>query len=225
VTETRKTVTIVFADVTGTTTLGEQTDPEVMRRIMERYFEEMRAILEKHGGTVEKFIGGAVMAVFGVPTAHEDDAVRAVRAAAEMRDRLAVLNEEVERERGITIAVRTGVNRGEVIAGDPVGRTGIRDRRRRQRRRPARAGGSTRRDPPRAGPLGLAFVLAKRGELEEAEAPTRESEGARSRGRLTTQVAWRAARAMVIAQKGSFEDAQALARAAIELADRLSTRS
>ena len=117
--ESRKTVTIVFADVTGSTALGEQTDPEAMRRIMERYFEEMRVVLEKHGGTVEKFIGDAVMAVFGIPTVHEDDALRAVRAAAEMRDRLAALNEEFERERGITIAVRTGVNTGEVVAGDP----------------------------------------------------------------------------------------------------------
>jgi len=118
VAETRKTVTIVFADVTGSTALGEQTDPEVMRRIMERYFDEMRTVLEKHGGTVEKFIGDAVMAVFGIPTVHEDDALRAVRAATEMRDRLAALNEEFERERSITIAVRTGVNTGEVVAGD-----------------------------------------------------------------------------------------------------------
>jgi class 3 adenylate cyclase len=117
--ESRKTVTIVFTDVTGSTALGEQTDPEAMRRIMERYFGEMRTVLEKHGGTVEKFIGDAVMAVFGIPQVHEDDALRAVRAAAEMRDRLAALNEEFERERGLTIAVRTGVNTGEVVAGDP----------------------------------------------------------------------------------------------------------
>jgi class 3 adenylate cyclase len=116
--DSRKTVTIVFADVTGSTALGERTDPETMRRIMERYFEEMRTVLEKHGGTVEKFIGDAVMAVFGIPTVHEDDALRAVRAAAEMRDRLAGLNEDFS-ERGVTIAVRTGVNTGEVIAGDP----------------------------------------------------------------------------------------------------------
>jgi class 3 adenylate cyclase len=116
--ETRKTVTIVFTDVTGSTALGEQTDPEAMRRIMERYFEEMRAVLEKHGGTVEKFIGDAVMAVFGIPQVHEDDALRAVRAAAEMRDRLGAVNEEFDRERGMRIAVRTGVNTGEVVAGD-----------------------------------------------------------------------------------------------------------
>jgi class 3 adenylate cyclase len=74
--ESRKTVTVVFADVTGSTALGERTDPETMRRIMERYFEEMRTVLERHGGTVEKFIGDAVMAVFGIPTVREDDALR-----------------------------------------------------------------------------------------------------------------------------------------------------
>jgi class 3 adenylate cyclase len=116
--ESRKTVTVVFADVTGSTALGEQTDPETMRRIMERYFEEMRTVLERHGGTVEKFIGDAVMAVFGIPAVHEDDALRAVRAAAEMRERLASLNEEFAKERGIEITVRTGVNTGEVVAGD-----------------------------------------------------------------------------------------------------------
>jgi class 3 adenylate cyclase/tetratricopeptide (TPR) repeat protein len=117
--ESRKTVTIVFSDVTGSTALGEQTDPEVMRRVMERYFEEMRVVLERHGGTVEKFIGDAVMAVFGIPQVHEDDALRAVRAATEMRGLLAALNEEFHRDRGVAIAVRTGVNTGEVVAGDP----------------------------------------------------------------------------------------------------------
>ncbi|HEX5470157.1 MAG TPA: adenylate/guanylate cyclase domain-containing protein, partial [Gaiellaceae bacterium] len=117
--ESRKVVTIVFADVTGSTALGEQLDPEAMRRVMERYFAEMRTVLERHGGTVEKFIGDAVMAVFGIPTVHEDDALRAVRAAAEMRARLEQLNTEFEGDRGITIAVRTGVNTGEVVAGDP----------------------------------------------------------------------------------------------------------
>jgi tetratricopeptide (TPR) repeat protein len=78
----------------------------------------MRLVIERHGGTVEKFIGDAVMAVFGIPQVHEDDALRAVRAAGEMRERLAALNEEFG-ERGMTIAVRTGVNTGEVVAGDP----------------------------------------------------------------------------------------------------------
>ena len=117
--ETRKTVTIVFCDVTGSTALGEQLDPESLRRVMIRYFEEMRLVLERHGGTVEKFIGDAVMAVFGIPQVHEDDALRAVRAADEMRERLVSLNEELERDRGVAIATRIGVNTGEVVAGDP----------------------------------------------------------------------------------------------------------
>jgi class 3 adenylate cyclase len=117
--ETRKIVTIVFADVSGSTQLGEELDAEALRRVMERYFEEMRKILERHGGTVEKFIGDAIMAAFGIPAAHEDDALRAVRAAADMRGRLAALNEELARERGVTLAVRTGINTGEVVAGDP----------------------------------------------------------------------------------------------------------
>jgi class 3 adenylate cyclase len=121
VAEARKTVTIVFSDVAGSTDLGDRLDPEALRRVMERYFVEMRSVLERHGGTVEKFIGDAVMAVFGIPATHEDDALRAVRAAAEMGDRLADLNEELERERGISLVVRTGVNTGEVVTGDPSG--------------------------------------------------------------------------------------------------------
>ena len=85
--EVRKTVTVVFSDVTGSTALGEQLDPETLRRVMGRYFDEMQTVVERHGGTVEKFIGDAVMAVFGIPILHEDDALRAVRAAAEMRER------------------------------------------------------------------------------------------------------------------------------------------
>src|SRR5436853_918385 len=116
--ETRKVVTVVFSDVTGSTALGEQLDPESMRRVMTRYFDEMRAALEAHGGTVEKFIGDAVMAVFGVPTVHEDDALRALRAAVEMRERLGRLNDELERDFGIRLQTRTGVNTGEVVVGD-----------------------------------------------------------------------------------------------------------
>jgi class 3 adenylate cyclase/tetratricopeptide (TPR) repeat protein len=117
-TETRKIVTIVFCDVTGSTSLGEQLDPESLRKVMTRYFEAMRAPLERHGGTIEKFIGDAVMAVFGVPIVREDDALRAVRAVAEMRDALADLNKELERDRGVTIQTRIGVHTGEVMAGD-----------------------------------------------------------------------------------------------------------
>ena len=83
--EVRKTVTVVFCDVAGSTAIGEALDPESVRRVMERFFEAMQAAIEHHGGTVEKFIGDAVMAVFGVPQVHEDDALRAVRAASEMR--------------------------------------------------------------------------------------------------------------------------------------------
>src|SRR5256885_15639338 len=89
--ETRKTVTVLFADVTGSTALGERLDPESLRRVMVRYFEAARECLEHHGGTVEKFIGDAVMAVFGVPTMHEDDALRALRAATDLRRSLASL--------------------------------------------------------------------------------------------------------------------------------------
>jgi class 3 adenylate cyclase/tetratricopeptide (TPR) repeat protein len=117
--ELRKTVTVLFSDVIGSTSLGERLDPESLRRVMSRYFSEMRAVLERHGGTVEKFIGDAVMAVFGIPKLHEDDAMRAIRAATEMRDALASLNKELERDWGITIESRTGVNTGEVVAGDP----------------------------------------------------------------------------------------------------------
>ena len=87
--ETRRMVTVLFCDVSGSTALGERQDPEQIRRVMSRYFDASREVLERHGGTVEKFIGDAVMAVFGVPVLHEDDALRALRAAAELRDRIA----------------------------------------------------------------------------------------------------------------------------------------
>jgi class 3 adenylate cyclase/tetratricopeptide (TPR) repeat protein len=115
--EARKVVTVLFTDVAGSTALGEQLDPEVLRRVMWRYFEAVQGALERHGGTVEKFIGDAVMAVFGVPVVHEDDALRSVRAAAEIGDALRALNDELAREHGVRIATRTGVNTGEVIVG------------------------------------------------------------------------------------------------------------
>ncbi len=117
--QARKTVTLLFCDVTGSTALGEQLDPESLRDVIQRYFAEMRAVIERHGGTVEKFIGDAVMAVFGVPTVHEDDALRAVRAAAEMQSALTVLNEDLERDWRVRIQARIGVNTGEVVAADP----------------------------------------------------------------------------------------------------------
>jgi class 3 adenylate cyclase len=115
--EVRKVVTVLFCDVTGSTALGERIDPESLRRVMARYFETARTIVERHGGTVEKFIGDAVMAVFGVPAVHEDDALRAVRAAAELRDGLGVLNDELERDFGTRLELRIGVNTGEVVTG------------------------------------------------------------------------------------------------------------
>ena len=117
--EARKTVTVVFSDVAGSTNLGERLDPEAVRYVMGRWFGEAASALERHGGTVEKFIGDAVMAVFGIPTLREDDALRAVRAAAELHERIAGLNEDLERELGVAIALRTGVNTGNVVAGDP----------------------------------------------------------------------------------------------------------
>ena len=98
--------------------MGEKLDPESLRHVMARYFDAMRAALEHHGGTVEKFIGDAVMAVFGVPVVHEDDAVRAVRAAADMQGALSTLNKELERDQGLALTVRIGVNTGEVVAGE-----------------------------------------------------------------------------------------------------------
>jgi class 3 adenylate cyclase/tetratricopeptide (TPR) repeat protein len=114
----RRTVTVVFSDIVGSTELGEELDPEAVRHVIQRYFDEARAALEQHGGSVEKFIGDAVMAVFGIPQLHEDDALRAVRAAAELRRRVEALNQELARDRGATIAVRIGVNTGEVVTGD-----------------------------------------------------------------------------------------------------------
>src|SRR2546422_10372148 len=87
--ESRRTVATVFSDLKGSTSLGERLDSESLRELMTRYFEEMRAALERHGGRVEKYIGDAIMAVFGLPKAREDDALRAVRAAYEMKVALA----------------------------------------------------------------------------------------------------------------------------------------
>ncbi|MGN6796748.1 MAG: AAA family ATPase [Gaiellaceae bacterium] len=106
--ELRKVVTVVFCDLTGSTELGHRTDPEALRATMRSYYDQMRTILERHGGTVEKFIGDAVMAVFGVPVAHEDDALRAVRAAWEMRAAIPELG----------LKARIGVNTGEVVTGE-----------------------------------------------------------------------------------------------------------
>ena len=117
----RRTVTVLFADVADSTPLGERLDPESLRQVMSRWFERMSEVLERHGGTVEKFIGDAVMAVFGIPELHEDDALRAVRAATELRVALARLNDELGHELGVHIGIRVGLNTGEVVAGDGTG--------------------------------------------------------------------------------------------------------
>jgi class 3 adenylate cyclase len=105
--ERRKTVTVLFCDVVESTTLGESVDPEALRALLARYFDQMKGIVEAHGGTLEKFVGDAVMAVFGVPALHEDDALRACRAAIEMRDALPELG----------VRGRIGLHSGQVVAG------------------------------------------------------------------------------------------------------------
>jgi class 3 adenylate cyclase len=112
--QTRKVVTALFCDMTGSTALGEQLDPEVLRGLINRCFAELRATIERHGGTVERFVGDGVMAVFGIPRVQEDDALRAVRAAAEIRERMPALAEEV----GVALRFRTGVNTGPVLMGE-----------------------------------------------------------------------------------------------------------
>jgi class 3 adenylate cyclase/tetratricopeptide (TPR) repeat protein len=116
--EVRKTVTIVFSDLKGSTSLGERLDSESLREVLSLYFREMQAVLERHGGTVEKYIGDAIMAVFGLPVLHEDDAVRAVRAAIEMKETLTRVNDRLRSSYGVLLENRTGVNTGEVVAGD-----------------------------------------------------------------------------------------------------------
>jgi class 3 adenylate cyclase len=117
--ETRKVVTILFADVKGSTAIGERLDPEAVRRVLATFYASAREALERHGGTVEKFIGDAVMAVFGVPRVHEDDAARGVRAAWALLDVMANMNSELAERYGAELQLRIGVNTGEVVAGDP----------------------------------------------------------------------------------------------------------
>jgi len=116
--EVRKTVTVVFSDLKGSTPLAERLDTEALREVLNQYFNTMRAVLERHGGTVEKYIGDAIMAVFGLPQLHEDDAMRAVRAAAEMQEELVRINAGFEEIYGVRLENRTGINTGEVVAGD-----------------------------------------------------------------------------------------------------------
>ncbi|WP_328873956.1 AAA family ATPase [Streptomyces sp. NBC_00287] len=114
--ETRRVVSVVFCDLVGSTALSERMDPEPLRALVGRYYERMRRALEQHGGTVEKFIGDAVVGVFGVPELHEDDALQAVRAAVAMRREAEQLDRELSGRLGERLAVRLGVNTGEVMA-------------------------------------------------------------------------------------------------------------
>ncbi len=111
-------MTAVFTDIAGSTALASRLDPEALRAVMSRFYDVMRGEIERHGGRVDKFIGDAVVAFFGVPVAHEDDALRAVRAAAGMRTALAALNDELDQRFGVRLQARTGVNTGDVLAGD-----------------------------------------------------------------------------------------------------------
>ena len=114
----RKTVTILFADLVDSTELEAKLDPEVLRSVLTRYFDLVRTIVERHGGIVEKFIGDAAMAAFGIPSSHEDDALRAVRAASELRDALGELNTDLAATHGVAPQVRIGLNTGEVLVAD-----------------------------------------------------------------------------------------------------------
>ena len=116
----RKTVSVLFCDLAESTALGERLDPEPLRELMGRWYEEMQAALERHGGTVEKFVGDAVMAVFGLPQAHEDDALRAVRAALEMQSAIGRLNSSLAEREMPELRIRIGINTGEVVTGDGV---------------------------------------------------------------------------------------------------------
>jgi class 3 adenylate cyclase/tetratricopeptide (TPR) repeat protein len=121
----RKVVTVLFSDVSGFTALAERLDPESLHQVIGRWFDRADRVLERHGGTVEKHMGDAVMAVFGAPVAHEDDAVRAARAALEMAGALAALNEELVRRWGVELSARTGVNTGEVVVGGGGGESSV----------------------------------------------------------------------------------------------------
>jgi class 3 adenylate cyclase/tetratricopeptide (TPR) repeat protein/ABC-type dipeptide/oligopeptide/nickel transport system ATPase component len=116
--EVRKTVTLIFTDLKDSTALGERLDSEAMHEVKERYFNAMAAEIQRHGGKIEKYIGDAIMAVFGLPRANEDDALRAVRSAVGMQQVLRTVNEDLKKRFGVELANRTGVNTGEVVATD-----------------------------------------------------------------------------------------------------------
>jgi class 3 adenylate cyclase/tetratricopeptide (TPR) repeat protein len=115
--EVRREITLVTSDLKGSTALGERLDPEALREVLNRYFSVMRAVFESHGGTIEKIIGDAIVAVFGLPFRHENDPIRALEAAAESQRALVLLNDELEQGWDVRLTVRTGVASGEVTFG------------------------------------------------------------------------------------------------------------
>jgi class 3 adenylate cyclase/tetratricopeptide (TPR) repeat protein len=115
--EVRREITLVTSDLKGSTALGERLDPEALREVLNRYFSVMRAVFESHGGTIEKIIGDAIVAVFGLPFRHDDDPIRALEAAAESQRALVLLNDELDQGWGVRLTVRTGVASGEVTFG------------------------------------------------------------------------------------------------------------
>src|SRR4051812_47797475 len=115
--EQRKVVTVLFADLSGSTPLAERLDPEDLRAILAAYFNQLARQIRRYEGTIDKYIGDAVMAVFGAPLSHEDDAERAIRAALAMQESIAKLNADLERQHGVRLALRIGINTGDVVAG------------------------------------------------------------------------------------------------------------
>ena len=155
-------MTVLFADITGSTALGERLDAEELKEVMGAFFAAMRAEIEAEGGTVEKFIGDAIMAAFGVPRVHEDDPARALRAALRMRARLGNLNEELDERYGVTLELRIGINTGSVMAvTDPRparrSRPAMPSTRRRASNRPLSRGRCSSRSGPRR-PLPLPLL-------------------------------------------------------------------
>ena len=115
--EQRKVVTILFADLSGSTPLAEKLDPEELRGILGSYFGALARQIQRYEGTIDKYIGDAVMAVFGAPISHEDDAERAIHAALAMQASIVRLNDDLDRRYGVRLSLRIGVNTGEVVAG------------------------------------------------------------------------------------------------------------
>ncbi len=114
----RKHVTVLFSDLSGYTAMSENLDPEEVKEIMSRIFGEIAQVVTKYEGFIEKFVGDAVMALFGVPKAHEDDPVRAILAAREIHDLVEAMSPGLEEKIGRPISMHTGINTGLVVTGE-----------------------------------------------------------------------------------------------------------